>query len=124
MSRIYSPNESYDVKGIGVEFYHGAAVSTNAAVIANLTAKSYTIDSSTSVLSQFDKLPKEELVNIATVMGLTTTNKTKAELVSAIETFINKGILPYVTNVASSGLTNLVLTLSEALYDGAKCSCK
>jgi hypothetical protein len=127
MSRIYAPNEDYNQKGIGIEFYYGAAVSTVAAVIANLQAKGYTIDATTSTLSIFDKLPKSELVDIATKMGLVTTkivdtetvDKTKQELIAAIESFVNKGILPYVSNVASSGLTNLVLTFSEALYDGA-----
>jgi hypothetical protein len=127
MSRIYAPNEDYNQKGIGVEFYYGAASSTVAAVIANLTTKGYTIDATTSTLSIFDKLPKSELVDIATKMGLATTkevegetvDKTKQELVAAIESFVNAGILPYVTAVTSSGLTNLVLTLSEALYNGA-----
>jgi len=52
----------------------------------------------------------------AAVMGLATTNKTKAEFVSAMK--FNQSILPYVTNVGVR-INQLVLTLSEALYDGA-----
>lgn len=127
MARIYSPNEDYNRQGIGVNFYNGAGVSTDAGVIARLEALGFSIDSTKNALSQFDLLKKSDLQQIATIMGISltkvdgsdTVNLTKQELVAAIEKFVDKGILPLVTEVTSSGLTNLVLKFSEALYDGA-----
>lgn len=119
MARIYSPNEDYNRKGIGVEFTFGVGASTVATVISNLEAKGYSVDTGANVLSAFDKITKAQLVEIATAMGIDTTSKTKKQLVTAVELFVNIAIPPVVSVVASEDLTDLVLTFSEALYDGA-----
>lgn len=118
MARVYSPNESHSCD-FGVVFYNGCAVvpDANTALLADLTAKGYTVVTGSDSFGAFGKLTKTELIAIASGMGLTTTDKTKAQLIALIETFTDAGILPVITDVASSGLTDLVLTLSEALYD-------
>lgn len=87
MARIYSdnPDHNYDA---AVDFVKGVTALPNSetSILAWLTANGYTIVQGSDSLSPLDDLTFDQLVRFAAYCGVDATDKTKQQLVSAIET--------------------------------------
>jgi len=87
MARVYALNESHNCD-YGVDFINGVASVPDAdtTLLAWFTNNGYTVVSGSDTLSAWDYLTKDELTTFAPYMGIDVADKTKQELVTAIET--------------------------------------
>jgi hypothetical protein len=88
MARFYSDNPYHNYDGATVDFVNGAAAVplSDEVMIDWLTANGYTAVQGSDTLSPWDELTFDQLVRFAAYCGVDATDKTKQELVSAIET--------------------------------------
>jgi hypothetical protein len=92
MAKIYSPNENYNSSAgnatapQATEFFNGVGYTTDAVQIKWFKDKGYTVDEvTTEGLNVLDKLPKDTVIEIATLLNVNITEMTtKKDIIVAI----------------------------------------
>ena len=83
MAKIYAPNKQYDGISASVKFTNGVGVTESPLLKEWFLTHGYMVEEEKN--TNVDKMSKEELVNLAILLGIETNGKTKVQLLDEIK---------------------------------------